>query len=90
MVTATASDLCTAAPVCVISSVASNEPENGTGDGDTANDIVVTGDLSVNLRAERSGTGTGRAYTVNGQCTDAAGNSAPWSTTVTVPHDKGK
>lgn len=90
-VTATTSDNCTVTPVCTITSVTSNEPDNGLGDGDTANDIVVTGDLSVNLRAERSGTGNGRVYTVNGQCADAAGNSAPsWSTAVTVPHDKGK
>jgi hypothetical protein len=89
-VTATTSDNCTVAPVCAITSVTSNEPDNGLGDGDTANDIVVTGDLTVNLRAERSGTGTGRVYTVNGACTDMAGNSALWSTTVTVPHDKGK
>lgn len=89
-VTVTTSDNCTVAPVCTITSVTSNEPDNGLGDGDTANDIVVTGDLSVNLRAERSGTGNGRVYTVTGECTDAAGNGAPWSTTVTVPHDKGK
>ncbi len=89
-VTAAILDNCTAAPVCKIASVTSNEPDNGLGDGDTANDIVVTGDLTVNLRAERSGTGTGRLYTVNGQCTDAAGNVASWSTTVTVPHDQGK
>lgn len=89
-VTAATLDNCSAAPVCTITSVTSNEPDNGLGDGDTANDIVVTGDLTVNLRAERSGTGTGRVYTVNGQCADTAGNSAPWNTAVTVPHDKGK
>lgn len=88
-VNAATSDNCTAAPVCKITSVASNEPDNGLGDGDTAPDWQITGDLTVNLRAERSGNGTGRMYTVNGVCNDAAGNVASWSTTVTVPHDQG-
>ena len=45
-------------------SVTSNEPDNGLGDGDTANDIVIVDDLTVKLRAERSGTGNGRIYTL--------------------------
>lgn len=45
---------------CKITSVSSNEPENGLGDGDTAPDWVIIGDLKVNLRAERADTGSGR------------------------------
>ena len=89
-ITAATLDNCTAAPICTITAVTSNEPVNGTGDGDTAPDWQIAGDLTVNLRAERSGTGTGRVYTVTGQCADAVGNRAPWYTTVTVPHDQGK
>jgi hypothetical protein len=75
-------------------SVTSNEPDNGLGDGDTADDIqgvsVGTADTSFQVRAERSGTGTGRIYTANYQVTDAAGNMAVCSATISVPHDRGR
>jgi hypothetical protein len=89
-VTATAADNCDAAPVCAISMVSSNEPVNGLGDGDTAPDWTVTGTLSANLRAERSGKGAGRIYTVTVTCTDACGNSSTGSAAVTVPKSRGK
>ncbi|MGH9891803.1 MAG: Ig-like domain-containing protein, partial [bacterium] len=82
------SDICDAAPGCKIISVSSNEPVNGLGDGDTAPDWTITGDLTVDLRAERSGTGNGRVYTITVQCTDASGNSSTKDVTVTVPHDQ--
>jgi PKD domain len=84
------SDLCDAIPVCQIISVSSNEPVNGLGDGDTAPDWVITGNLTLNLRAERSGMGTGRVYTSTIQCTDASGNSSTKTVTVNVPHDQRK
>jgi predicted extracellular nuclease len=71
-------------------SVTSNEPDNGLGDGDTPNDIVIVDDFTFKLRAERSGTGNGRIYTITYQATDACGNSTQQSATVTVPHDRGK
>jgi hypothetical protein len=69
---------------CQIVSVSSNEATNGTGDGNTATDWVITGPLTVQLRAERSGNGSGRVYTVTVRCTDSAGNSSTRSVTVTV------
>jgi hypothetical protein len=75
--------------VCQIESVASNEPVNGLGDGDTSPDWVITGDLTVNLRAERSGAGSGRIYTITVECTDLSGNSSTDTTEVSVPHDQG-
>jgi uncharacterized protein YegL len=75
---------------CRITGVTSSEPDNGLGDGDTANDIVITGPLSVDLRAERSGNGPGRVYTIDVACTDAAGNTATSSTQVSVPKSNGK
>ena len=84
------SDNCDAAPACKIISVGSNEPENGLGDGDTAPDWEITGNLTVNLRAERSGTGSGRVYTIKVQCTDTSGNSLMRNVIVTVPHDQRK
>ena len=89
-VTADTSDNCDSEPVCQINSVASNEPVNGTGDGDTEPDWVVTGDLTVDLRAERSGTGNGRIYTITVECTDELGKTSTSDVTVIVPHDKGK
>jgi hypothetical protein len=84
------SDNCDLDPVCQIISVVSNEPENGLGDGDTAPDSEITGDFTVDLRAERSGTGDGREYTITVECTDASGNTTTANTIVTVLHDKGK
>jgi hypothetical protein len=67
-------------------SVTSSEPDNGLGDGDTANDIVINADGTMLLRAERSGAGSGRVYTITYQATDIAGNTSVASATVTVPH----
>ena len=69
-------------------SVTSSEPDNGLGDGDTANDIVIVDDFHFKLRAERSGSGTGRVYTIKYQVTDGCGNVTTQSATVTVPHNK--
>jgi M6 family metalloprotease-like protein len=85
-----ASDNCDPEPICRITSVYSNEPVNGLGDGNTTPDWKITGDLTVKLRAERSGNGKGREYTLTVECTDACGNSSTRTTKVAVPHDKGK
>ena len=82
-------DNCDPAPICKIISVTSNEPENGSCDGNKAPDWEITGDLTVDLRAERSGCGNGRVYTIQVQCTDAADNSSVDTVAVYVPHDQG-
>jgi hypothetical protein len=64
--------------------VTSNEAVNGTGDGNTSGDWQVTGAHSVQLRAERSGRGSGRIYTVTVTCLDPSGNSSTTSGTVTI------
>jgi hypothetical protein len=66
----------------------SNEPETGTGDGDIAPDVIVTGGV-VQLRAERAGNGAGRLYTITAHATDQAGNVATETRTCVVPHDRG-
>jgi subtilisin-like proprotein convertase family protein len=83
----TASDNCTAAGAinCSIISVTSNEPVNSTEDGDTAPDWEIVNNHLVRLRAERSGIGTGRIYTITIRCTDSAGNHTLSTVTVTVP-----
>ena len=67
---------------CRIVSVNSNE-------GSSA-DWQITGPLSVNIRAERSGSSGDRVYNVSVQCSDATGNGAQAAVAVTVPHDQGK
>jgi len=87
-ITAAVSDNVTPAPVTRIVSVSSNEPLNGTGDGNTSADWEITGDLTLMLRAERAGTGSGRIYTITVESTDAAGNTTIGTVTVTVPHNQ--
>ncbi len=83
-------DNCDTNPTSQIISIISNEPESGQGDGDTAPDWEITGDLTANLRAERAGNGSGRVYTITVRCTDSAGNYTDREVTVTVPHDQKK
>jgi hypothetical protein len=86
---ASASDLCDPSVninSVVIANVTSDEPENGTGDGNTIDDIVIGGDCkSVQLRAERMGGGDGRVYTITFKVTDSSGNSTTAAVQVTVP-----
>jgi hypothetical protein len=84
------SDICDPVPACKIASVSSNEPVNGLGDGDMAPDWEITGDQTLNLRAERSGMGSGRIYTITVACIDTSGNSTSRATTVSVPRDLRK
>ncbi|MGH2734900.1 MAG: lamin tail domain-containing protein, partial [Actinomycetota bacterium] len=65
-------------------SVTSDEPDNGPDDGNTVNDIVIVDDQTFKLRAERSGSGDGRVYTVTYQATDTCGNVTVESATVEV------
>jgi hypothetical protein len=88
--TVRAKDNCDANPFARIVNVSSNEPVNGLGDGDTAPDWNVTGFLTADIRAERSGKGSGRVYTASISVTDRYGNVAQGFEEVEVPHDQGK
>jgi hypothetical protein len=76
--------------------VTSSEPQEGLGDGDTPIDWTEpvidpdTGTITLQLRAERSGKGGGRTYTVAITATDESGNASTANVTIIVPHDKSK
>ena len=73
----------------VLTSLTSDEPENGVADGDTAPDVVDaeigTPDLEFKLRSERAGGGDGRVYTATYTAEDGSDNAAEDSATVVVP-----
>ncbi|MDP1580057.1 MAG: hypothetical protein Q8M02_07255 [Candidatus Didemnitutus sp.] len=80
--TADVTDETTPNPVVQIVSVTSNEPDFG--------DWVITGPMSLQLRAKRLGKNSGRVYTITVSATDFAENVSTATVTVTVPHDQGK
>jgi fibronectin type 3 domain-containing protein len=82
---ATVTDAVDPAPRTRVIAVESNEPVLGIDDGATTPDWEITGDLTVRLRAERSGVGTGRVYTIIVESRDSAGNASTATVTVTVP-----
>ena len=81
-------------PEIILVSIESDEPDDGTGDGDKPDDIQQadfgTDDREFKLRAERGGGGAGRLYTVTYQAVDDSGNQAEAVANVEVPHDMGK
>ncbi|HKO60796.1 MAG TPA: choice-of-anchor Q domain-containing protein [Pyrinomonadaceae bacterium] len=71
-----------------ITQATSDEVEDapGGGDGNTSNDIVIAPDCkSIQLRAERQGSGNGRVYAVHLKVTDIAGNVSTAIAKVRVP-----
>ena len=88
----TVTDNCDPNPRVRLVSITSNEPDDGRGDGHTAGDVqgaaIGTDDRTFQLRAERSGRGTGRVYTVTYEASDASGNTTTQQATVSVSHNK--
>jgi hypothetical protein len=79
------------AGTCRITGVTSSDPTKGRGTGKNGGeepDWVVTGPLTLRLRAERSGNVALRAYTVAITCVDSAGNTTTGNVVVAVPHDQ--
>jgi uncharacterized repeat protein (TIGR01451 family) len=74
----------------VITKITSDEAENGNGDGNTLNDIVIAANCkSAQLRSERDGDGDGRVYTITFKVKDAAGNATTATAQVKVPKNAG-
>jgi hypothetical protein len=88
-VTVIATDLVDPAPMSHIVSVSSNQPLNGTGDGDTSPDWQITGPLTLQLRSERAGSAV-RIYTITIAATDASGNTSQGTVNVTVGDGRGR
>jgi len=82
----TATDGC-AGVNCQITNITSNEPIEGTGDGDTSPDWEFVDEHHVRLRAESAGGSNGRIYTITVTCTDAAGNVTTKTVEVHVGHN---
>lgn len=80
--TAVTSDNCDPNPVCRIATVTSSEPVIG------GVDWSITGNLSLELRAELDSRDTPRIYTIKVCCTDASGNSSCKTVQVTVAKNR--
>lgn len=84
----------TGRPVALSAVVGSNEPQDGLGDGDTSPDWTepvidqIKGIITLKLRAERSGRGNGRIYTVTITARDASDNRSQANVEIRVPHSR--
>ncbi|MBV9923746.1 MAG: DUF5011 domain-containing protein [Acidobacteria bacterium] len=75
----------------VVQKITSDEIENGNGDGNTLNDIVIAPNCkSFQLRAERDGSADGRVYTVTFAVKDASGNVGTQTVKIVVPKNPGQ
>ena len=72
------------APVCRIAGVGSSESIARTGWW------MITGPLTIDLLAQRSGAGAGRIYTLTVTCMNSSKLSSTTSVAITVPHDQRK
>jgi hypothetical protein len=72
-------------PVSV--TITSNEPVNGTADGDTDPDWEVVDIHHIKLRAERASNGNGRIYTITVTVDDGCNPAVSRSTQVIVAHN---
>lgn len=100
--TVTASDTCDLNPEVILKSIVMDESDltntydseyddtvvDGNTNGDVQEADTGTDDRDFVLRAERSGTGTGRNYVITYSVRDASGNTATASATVNVPHNQ--
>ena len=86
------SDICDASPAIRLVSITSDEPGDGQGDGSTSPDVqgaaFGTDDRAFLLRAERSGNGGGRVYTITYEAEDDSGNVTMRQATVSVAHNQ--
>ncbi len=76
--------------------VQSSEPPDTDGDGNTIPDYYIdlvddpSGVIELRLRAERSGKGDGRTYTILITAEDESGNVSVAKVQIIAPHDRRK
>ena len=87
VVSATVVDAVDPAPTWKIVSVSSNQPTEGTGDGDQPVDWLITGTNTLQLRAEWS-SGKERIYTITIETYDSSGNVGTATVQVKVTQPK--
>jgi len=73
-----------------ITSIHSSEAVDALGSGHTSPDWLIAGPQRAKLRAERSGRGPGRIYTINVEVSDLSGNTTSGTVRVSVPHSRGR
>ena len=77
-------------PVTLKATVSCNEPNDGSVYWTEPAIDQATGIITLQLRADRLGKGTGRQYTIGITATDQSGNMSNAKVVVSVPHDQGK
>jgi uncharacterized repeat protein (TIGR01451 family) len=75
-------------PVTNALAASSNEPVDSIADGSTTPDWLLVDPHQVVLRAERSGVGSGRIYTITVTSTDSGGASSSATVPVVVPRSQ--
>ena len=83
----TVNDICDPNPTVTFVDALCDELDNGIGDGNTTDDIVLFPD-AVCLRSERSGVEDGRKYTVAISAEDFRGNKSAGEFDIRVDHDQ--
>jgi len=89
-VSVSVSDVCDPEPVCKIVEVSCNEVSRVKTKRFKEGDWKITGDLTLEVRAERNGNSPGRVYSINVECVDSSGNTSRTNTEIRVPHDMRK
>lgn len=87
-VAVSAADLVDPSPTATIVSVTANQPINSPGSGSTTPDFAITGNLTLQLRAERT-QGVNRTYTITVRVCDASNNCVTGTVPVTVSPPPG-
>lgn len=72
----------------LITAVGSSEADNGRGDGNTTGDFGGSDTDTAWVRAERSGNGDGRTYTIDFEASSESATGCTGSVSVFVPHDR--
>ena len=83
----TASDRCDPAPAIALLEVTTLDVVGGRPGPAVLGADLGSDDRAIALRADRSGAGTGRIYTITYRAADRSGNRATTSALVIVPHD---